>query len=201
MVEGGHVFLIVLIRVEGHTVLVEDLMGVKPAGQPQQLAQLQQGEASLSILLHSEILQHAARKVVMLVLRGNVIGKVDRDWCHTVLTSKGLFSLPYRPSTGMEPLGSAARVRKGECCMYSCQYSGLLLDNRAENSPQPTQQRERRMQGFRSPGHAQRFLAVYGPIAQHFRPRRHQFSAPEYRLEMRKRIDTWRDITSLSTAA
>ena len=85
--------------------------------------------------------------------------------------------------------------------MYSCQYSGLLLNNRAENSPQPIQQRERRMQGFRSPGHAQRFLAVYGPIAQHFRPRRHQFSAPEYRLEMRKRIDTWRDITSLSTAA
>ena len=85
--------------------------------------------------------------------------------------------------------------------MYSCQYSGLLFNNRAENSHQPTQQRERRMQGFRSPGHAQRFLAVYGPIAQHFRPRRHQFSAPEYRLEMRKRIDTWRDITSLSTAA
>ena len=29
------------------------------------------------------------------------------------------------------------------------------------------------MQGFKSPGHAQRFLSAYGPIAQHFRPRRH----------------------------
>ena len=31
------------------------------------------------------------------------------------------------------------------------------LNNRAENSHQPTRQRERRMQGFKSPGHAQRF--------------------------------------------
>jgi putative transposase len=52
-------------------------------------------------------------------------------------------------------------------------------------------QRERRMQGFKSPGHAQRFLAAYGPIAQHFRPRRHRLSAPEYRQEMGKRFHTW----------
>jgi putative transposase len=53
------------------------------------------------------------------------------------------------------------------------------LNNRAENSHQPTRQRERRMQGFKSPGHAQHFLSAYGPIAQHFRPRRHRLSAPE----------------------
>jgi putative transposase len=34
------------------------------------------------------------------------------------------------------------------------------LNNRAENSHQPTRQRERRMQRFKSPGHAQRFLAA-----------------------------------------
>jgi putative transposase len=39
------------------------------------------------------------------------------------------------------------------------------LNNRAENSHQPTRQREQRLQGFKSPGHAQRFLAAYGPIA------------------------------------
>ena len=39
------------------------------------------------------------------------------------------------------------------------------LNNRAENSHQPTRQRERRMQGLKSPGQAQRFLAAYGPIA------------------------------------
>src|SRR6266508_3021202 len=58
------------------------------------------------------------------------------------------------------------------------------LNNRAENSHQPTRQRERRMQGCKSPGHAQRFLPAYGPIAQHFRPRRHRLSAQDYRREI-----------------
>jgi len=39
-------------------------------------------------------------------------------------------------------------------------YKGL--HNRAEHSHQPT--RERRMRRFKDPGHAQRFLAAYGPI-------------------------------------
>src|SRR5262245_35465992 len=34
------------------------------------------------------------------------------------------------------------------------------LNNRAENSPQPTRQREQSMQGVKSPGHAQRFLSA-----------------------------------------
>jgi putative transposase len=75
------------------------------------------------------------------------------------------------------------------------------LNNRAEKSHQPTRQRERRMQGFKSPGQAQRFLAAYGPIAQYFRPRRHLLPAPEYRQEMRKRFASWREITSLPIAA
>jgi putative transposase len=75
------------------------------------------------------------------------------------------------------------------------------LNNRAENSHQPTRQRERRMQGFKSPGQAQRFLAAYGPIAQHFRPRRHRLSAPDYRQEMQRRFDTWQGLTTLPTAA
>ncbi len=51
------------------------------------------------------------------------------------------------------------------------------LNNRAENSHQPTRERERRMRRFKSPGHAQRFLAAYGPITNHFRPRRHRLTA------------------------
>jgi putative transposase len=59
------------------------------------------------------------------------------------------------------------------------QHKGL--NNRAENSHQPTRERERRMGRFKSPGHAQRFLAAYGPIAAHFRPRRHRLPAAHYR--------------------
>jgi putative transposase len=75
------------------------------------------------------------------------------------------------------------------------------LNNRAENSHQPTRQRGRRMHGFKSAGHAQRFLAACGPVAQHFRPRRHRFSAPAYRQEMRQRFHTLREITDLTMAA
>jgi putative transposase len=74
------------------------------------------------------------------------------------------------------------------------------LNNRAENSHQPTRQRERRMQGFKSPGHAQRFLAAYGLIAQHFRPRRHRLSALEYRQEMARRFQSWHEVTGTVAA-
>jgi putative transposase len=75
------------------------------------------------------------------------------------------------------------------------------LNNRAENSHQPTRQRERRMQRFKSPGHAQRFLSAYGPIAQHFRPQRHRFAAPAYRQELRNRFQIWQAITASALAA
>ena len=75
------------------------------------------------------------------------------------------------------------------------------LNNRAENSHHPTRQRERRMQRFKSPGQAQQFLAAYGPIAQHFCPRLHRFSAPAYCHEMRNRFQIWREITTLALAA
>ena len=74
------------------------------------------------------------------------------------------------------------------------------LNNRAENSHQPTRQRERRMQGFKSPGHAQRFLSAYGPLAQHFRPRRHRLSAQAYRQEMVQRFQRWQEVTGLAAA-
>ena len=75
------------------------------------------------------------------------------------------------------------------------------LKNRAEDSPQPTRQRERRMQRFKSPGQAQRFLSAYGPIAQHFRPRRQRFAACAYRQELGKRFPSWQEITTLALAA
>jgi putative transposase len=75
------------------------------------------------------------------------------------------------------------------------------LNNRAENAHQPTRQRERRMQRFKSPGHAQRFLSAYGLIAEHFRPRRHRLSAPEYRQTMRERCQAWGKITGTERVA
>ncbi len=75
------------------------------------------------------------------------------------------------------------------------------LNNRAENSHQPTRERERRMRRFKSPGHTQRFLAAYGPIASHFRPRRHRLTAAAYRQTRAERFQTWHDVTGTQVIA
>ena len=68
------------------------------------------------------------------------------------------------------------------------------LNNRAENSHQPTRQRERRMRRFKSPGQAQRFLEVHDLIAPHFRPKRHLLSAAHYRVEREQQFQVWHEI-------
>ncbi len=74
-------------------------------------------------------------------------------------------------------------------------------NNRAENAHQPTRERERRMRRFKDPGHAQRFLAAYGPIAGHFRPRRHRLTAAAYREIRAERFATWRAVTGTPALA
>ncbi|MFF0105529.1 IS6 family transposase [Streptomyces hirsutus] len=78
------------------------------------------------------------------------------------------------------------------------------LNNRAENSHQPTRQRERAREVFRSVGGAQRFLAAFSGISPRFRPRRHLMTATEYRTEMTIRFVIWDQITgaaAMPTAA
>ena len=74
------------------------------------------------------------------------------------------------------------------------------LNNRAENSHQPTRERERRMRGFKSPGHAQRFLSIFGVVASFFRPGRHLLAAKNYREIMRRRFTQCREIVGLQPA-
>ncbi|MFL4910777.1 IS6 family transposase [Streptomyces sp. MMS24-I2-30] len=69
------------------------------------------------------------------------------------------------------------------------------LNNRAENSHQPTRQRERAMKGFRSVGAAQRFLSAFSGISPHFRTRRHLMTALDHRAEMTVRFAIWDQIT------
>ena len=74
------------------------------------------------------------------------------------------------------------------------------LNNRIENSHQPTRQRERAMKRFTSPGHAQRFLSAFSGISPHFRPGRHRLTAPEWRTEMAERLTVWREVTATVVA-
>jgi putative transposase len=90
---------------------------------------------------------------------------------------------------------SAAHREVMPCVEHRC-HKGL--NNRAENSHQPTRQRERAMKGFRSVGGAQRFLSAFSGISPHFRPHRHRLSAHDYRAEMTIRFAIWEQITGVS---
>jgi putative transposase len=72
------------------------------------------------------------------------------------------------------------------------------VNNRAENSHQPTRERERRMRGFRDPERTQTFLSSFGPIRQHFALKRHLLRASLYRKHLAARFDAWRLFTGLT---
>jgi putative transposase len=79
------------------------------------------------------------------------------------------------------------------------QHKGL--NNRAENSHQPTRLREKKMRRFKSAKHAQRFLSAFGPLSQHFQPRRHCLRAGEYRAILQSRFLAWNEITGVTQVA
>ena len=74
------------------------------------------------------------------------------------------------------------------------------LNNRAENSHQPTRVRERVMKRFASPGQAQRFLFAFGNIREHFGLHRHLMGAPQWRAEMTDRFAVWDEVITAAAA-
>jgi putative transposase len=75
------------------------------------------------------------------------------------------------------------------------------LNNRAENSHQPTRQRERQMKRFKSAGQAQRFLSAHDGINNLFHLRRHQVPATQYRADRTQAFRVWAEITGAGAAA
>ncbi|GHO63869.1 IS6 family transposase [Ktedonobacter sp. SOSP1-52] len=133
----------------------------------------------LDILVQSRRNKHAAKKFFRKLLKG--LQYVPR----VIITDK---------------LASyAAAKRENMPSVEHRQHKGL--NNRAENSHQPTRQRERTMRRFTSPGQAKRFLSAFGPILDHFRPKRHRFTAEDYYALMQDRFLVWNEVTKRKTAA
>ncbi|HXC14357.1 MAG TPA: IS6 family transposase, partial [Stellaceae bacterium] len=79
------------------------------------------------------------------------------------------------------------------------QHKGL--NNRAENSHQPTRRRERIMKRFKSPRQVQRFLSIHDQVANAFPRRRGHDTAASLRSDRTQAFATWADVTGVAMAA
>jgi putative transposase len=75
------------------------------------------------------------------------------------------------------------------------QHKGL--NNRAENSQQPTRRRERIMKRFKSAGQAQRFLSVHDQVGNLFR-RPANTNASDHRKARAWAFTTWAEVAGLA---
>jgi putative transposase len=128
----------------------------------------------LDILVQQRRDQHAAETFLWRVL--GATGSEPR----VVITDK---LASYRPALRRVLPNSEHRRHKG-------------LNNRAENSHQPTRQRERVMRRFKSPEQAQRFLSPFGAIGDHFRVGRYRNPAPARRQLLAERFHAWREVVT-----
>jgi len=133
----------------------------------------------LDILVQSRRNKKAAKKFFRKLLKG--LQYVPRVIITDKLKSYGAAKAEVMP-------GVEHRQHKG-------------LNNRAENSHQPTRVREKVMRAFKSAGHVQRFVAAVSSIASHFKPRRHLLRDDQYREEMSSRRATWNEVSCVHMAA
>jgi len=91
-----------------------------------------------------------------------------------------------------------------KCPAYGAALRGLKIqravhtqakraNNRAESSHVPVRRREWKLQGFKSPGSAQRFLSMHAAIYNAFTVPRHLTTARTHRLLRAAAFATWRE--------
>ena len=70
------------------------------------------------------------------------------------------------------------------------------LNNRAENSHQPTREKERQMRRFKAPASAQRFLSSMGQILNLLKVGRYKHPAQEYRKRLKESLSIFDEIVN-----
>jgi putative transposase len=133
----------------------------------------------LDVLVQSRRNKRAAKRLLRKLLKRQ--GRAPR----VMVTDK----LPSYPAAKKELMpGVEHRRHKG-------------LNNRAENSHQPTRRRERQMKRFKSPGQAQRFLSAHDQINNLFHLYRDHLPAAEYRAVRAQAFAIWAEVTGAGAAA
>ena len=94
-----------------------------------------------------------------------------------------------------DKLGSYGAAQR-ELGLSARQEQGLRKNNRAENSHQVVRRRERKMQGFKSPGSAQRFLSMHSAAYNTFNLQRHLISRRTLRLFRIEAAQQWQIATT-----
>ena len=133
----------------------------------------------LDVLVQSRRDQRAAKRLLRKLLKKQ--GRVPRVMITDKLASYAAAKRAVMP-------GVEHRRHKG-------------LNNRAENSHQPTRRRERQMKRFKSAGQAQRFLSAHDPTNNLFHRRRDHVTAAQHRAARAQAFAIWAEVTGAKAAA
>jgi len=102
----------------------------------------------------------------------------------------------YAPSSIVTDKLRSYGAALGDLGLSNRHETGGRKNNRAENSHQPVRRRERRMQRFKSPGSAQRFLSVHAAVYNTFNTQRHLISRNTLRQFRSDAMQQWRAATA-----
>ena len=130
----------------------------------------------LDVLVQSKRNKHAALKLMRKLLK------------------KYVFAPERLVTDDLRSYSAAAR----ELGIETRHERGRWKNNRAENSHQLTRRRERKMQRFKSPGSAQKFLSTHAAVYNTFNAQRHLVSAPTYRVLRADALATWRTVAAVA---
>ena len=88
----------------------------------------------------------------------------------------------------------AAAIR--ELGLTGTHHQAKWKNNRIEGSHVPIRLRERKMQGFRTPGSTQRFLSIHAALDNHFNTRRHLIPANQQRELRTQAYQAWDEVVA-----
>ncbi len=123
----------------------------------------------------------------------DILVQAKRDkWAALKLMRKLLKKHGFAPRTIVTDKWRAYGAAFRDLGLSARHHQAKWKNNRIEGSHVRVRRRERAMQGFRSPGSAQRFLAIHAAVYNHFSTRRHLISAAEHRHHRDQAFMAWR---------